>query len=161
VFNKKDYRDLHKEEAKNYRIRYKQLYPEKYIYSWIKQRCENPKDKRYKDYGGRGIKCLITTTEIRQLMERDGYWHLTKPSIDRKDNDGNYTFENCRFIEMKENGRRASIKPILQFSLDGQFIKEWESITEAAKTLKIQISNISHTASGRLRMTGGFIWRYK
>jgi hypothetical protein len=157
----KEYRNNHKKEAEIYRKTYKQLYPEKFILAWILQRCNNLKDRRYKDYGGRGIKCLITAEEIRQLMIRDNYWKLNKPSIDRIDNDSNYCLENCRFIEMSENSKRTSIKQILQYDLEENFIKEWKSLTEASNILNLQISNISHVLSGRLKQTGGYIWRYK
>jgi len=157
----KEYRNNHKKEAKIYRNNYKQLYPEKFILAWILQRCNNLKDRRYKDYGGRGIQCLITEDEIKQLMIRDNYWALKKPSIDRIDNDGDYCIENCRFIEMGENSKRASVKQILQYDLQGNFIKEWSSLTEASNILNLQISNISHVLSGRLKQTGGYIWRYK
>jgi len=68
----------------------------------------NKKRKDYKYYGGKGVKCLITEGEIKQLMERDGFWNMEKPSIDREDSNGNYEFSNCRFIEMTENIRRMS-----------------------------------------------------
>lgn len=58
------------------------------------------------NYGARGIKCLITAEEIKKLWFRDKAWLLNKPSIDRIDSNGNYTMENCRFIELDENRRR-------------------------------------------------------
>ncbi len=41
------------------------------------------------------------------LYYRDGADKMKKPSIDRIDNNGDYTYENCRFIEMAENSRKA------------------------------------------------------
>ena len=74
----------------------------------IIQRCKNPRCSNYHRYGGRGIKCLITVEEIKQLWFRDKAYLLTRPSIDRINNDGNYTLKNCRFIESGENSSRAS-----------------------------------------------------
>ena len=72
----------------------------------IQRRCEYPNDASYKYYGGRGIQCLITEDEIKYLWFRDRAWELSKPSIDRIDNDGNYCLENCQFIEVGDNVRK-------------------------------------------------------
>ena len=58
------------------------------------------------------------------------------------------------------NGKKSSI-PILQFSKDGTFIKEWPSAKEAERQLGIARSSICLCLKGRLKSAGGFIWRYK
>ena len=47
---------------------------------------------------------------------------------------------------------------VSQLSLDGELIKEWDSITEAMKELKI--NNISACCRGLRKKAGGFIWKY-
>jgi group I intron endonuclease len=51
--------------------------------------------------------------------------------------------------------------PILQYDLEGNFIKEWSYIKEAAKFYKINSANIVANCKGRYKTVGGFIWRYK
>jgi len=51
--------------------------------------------------------------------------------------------------------------PILQFSLDGVFLREWESSIGAGKTLKIHRNCISACLRGKQKTAGGFIWKYK
>lgn len=148
---------LIKNKVKELRIKY----PERYILYDIKTRCNNKNCKAYKNYGGRGIKCLITEKEIKQLMIRDNYWSLKRPSIDRINNNGNYTYDNCRFIEMSENSAKDSCKPVLQFSLDGKFIREFKGIREAGRCLKINSSSISGCCKKRYKSAGGYIWKYK
>lgn len=72
----------------------------------IKTRCLNPKHPQFKNYGGRGIKCLITWEELRFLWVRDEADKMIKPTVDRIDNNGHYEVSNCRFIEHSENIKR-------------------------------------------------------
>jgi hypothetical protein len=50
-------------------------------------------------------------------------------------------------------------KPVIQYSLSGEFIKEWEGIVLAAKELKI--SGISHCCRKVNKTAGGYVWKYK
>jgi hypothetical protein len=52
-------------------------------------------------------------------------------------------------------------KPILQYSVLGELIKEWNSQTEIESLLKIKQSNISACCKGIQNTAGGFIWKYK
>ena len=46
-----------------------------------------------------------------------------------------------------------------QFDLNGNFIYNWDSITQAEKELKIH--NISAACKGKVGTAGGYIWKYK
>jgi hypothetical protein len=72
----------------------------------INHRCSNPNDKKYKFYGGRGIKVFLTKEDLLNLWERDKACLLREPSIDRIDSNKDYEIDNCRFIEMNENRTR-------------------------------------------------------
>lgn len=72
--------------------------------SWhgMKGRCNNPKNKDYKNYGARGIQVCARWASFTAFLEDMG----EKPEghlLDRKDNDGNYTFENCRWATPEES----------------------------------------------------------
>lgn len=62
-------------------------------------------------------------------------------------------------IEKIINPQKENKKSILQYSMDGIFIKEWESIKIAKLTLKI--NNISNVLNGKRLTAGNFIWRFK
>jgi len=133
----------------------------KYLLIGIINRCENKNSKIYQYYGGRGIKCLITEEELKKLWFRDKAYDMERPSIDRINNDGDYMFDNCRFIELSENIGKNKRKPVVQLDLNGNFIKEWESILRASKKLNINDSNIVMVLKNKRNKAGGFKWKYK
>ena len=51
--------------------------------------------------------------------------------------------------------------PILQYSLDGKFIKEWESATEASRNIGCSTSSIFAACKNIQGYSNGFIWMYK
>lgn len=161
IAKSKTYRDNNKEDIKSRAVNSNKLKPWKRILSGIISRCTNKNNKRYDRYGGRGIICLITEEELKELWIRDKAHLLKQPSIDREDNDGNYEFNNCRFIEHAVNSAKDKTKPILQFDLDGNFIKEWNSQTDIQLKLNIYHSSISNVCRNRRKTAGGFVWRYK
>ena len=50
---------------------------------------------------------------------------------------------------------------IIQLSKIGEHLKEWESLSEACKYLKINIGNTGDCANGKRKTSGGFKWKYK
>lgn len=60
-----------------------------------------------------------------------------------------------------ENTLLAHRKIILQFSLDGEFIREFNSIKEASEEISISKSAIVHCLKGKTKKAGGYKWKYK
>ena len=50
-------------------------------------------------------------------------------------------------------------KSIIQYDLDGNFIKEWSSIKQAR--IDTKSTNIAANLSGKVKQTNGYIWKYK
>ena len=51
--------------------------------------------------------------------------------------------------------------PIIQYSLEGALLKEWNGATEAAKQLGIHASNITACCKGKTKSSNNYIWKYK
>ena len=56
--------------------------------------------------------------------------------------------------------RKKQSIPIIQFTKDGSFIKEWPSAREAERQLGIAHQHICQCCKGRCKSAGGFVWRY-
>jgi hypothetical protein len=67
-------------------------------------------------------------------------------------------------IKYGTRGKRAGEKtkrPIIQYDLDGNFIKEWNGTIDASKGLNIYVSNIWKCLNNKIRQTNNFIFKYK
>lgn len=51
-------------------------------------------------------------------------------------------------------------KIIYQYDLSGEFIRQWNSISDVTRELKIFQSSIIACAKGKLKTSGGFFWSY-
>ena len=56
---------------------------------------------------------------------------------------------------------KKNLVSVIQYDLNGNQIKEWESMQKAANSLNLSISGISLCCSGKYKNCGGFIWKYK
>lgn len=134
-----------------YRQKYRKLNPWFSHYNCARSRCVYP----YGKYFGK-VKFLMTLEDFKKLWFRDNAWLLENPSIDRINNKGDYTLNNCRFIEFNENRKRY--KKILQIDLMGKIVKEWNSIANAVRGT--HFTGIYYALAKKYNTSGGYIWKY-
>lgn len=98
------------------------------VWRQMLDRCRNEGNPSYHNYGGRGIKVCQRWHEFEHFLADMGH----RPSgyqIDRKDNDGDYEPDNCRWATAKQqqNNKRDS----LNLEHDGKTltIEEWAAVT--------------------------------
>lgn len=96
--------------------------PEYKIWCSMKDRCGNPKNKHFNRYGGRGVRvCDEWINDFERFYADLGSRPSPKHSLDRRDNDGNYEPNNCRWATGSEQAknRPPSKKPSRMIRFNG------------------------------------------
>ena len=130
--------------------------------SWqdMKKRCQNPNNKRYKDWGGRGIEVCERWQDFVNFLEDMG----ERPeglTLDRIDNDGNYEPGNCRWATRKEQNQNQRDYKNQYFFIA---IRQEEVIVsnnqhEFARQHGLNQSHIANCLNGRYKSHKG--WTFK
>lgn len=84
--------------------------PEYAIWQSMKSRCHNPKHERYADYGGRGIiVCERWRNSFEAFIEDMGRRPSQVLTLDRKNTNGPYCKDNCRWVTqtVQQRNRRS------------------------------------------------------
>ena len=100
------------QELRKSRIKHGMFNTRLYVaWSHMRQRCNNPSNKEYRNYGARGISICEEWDEFINFYNwamANGYEKTL--TIDRIDNDGNYEPNNCRWVTMavQESNKRTN-----------------------------------------------------
>ena len=117
--------------------------------------CKNCVEKRVL------IHRIVAETFLENINNKSCINHINGIKSDNR-------IDNLEWCTQSENMLHAyktklikpSYKKVIQYDLYENFVKEWESIVDVEKILKINSSNISKCCKGKLKTTGGYIWRY-
>lgn len=100
------------------------------IWDSMKQRCLNPNNPQYNNYGGRGITIYAEWHDFPNFMKwalQNGY--CENLSIDRIDVNGNYHPGNCRWASQRTQNNNRRNNHLLTYNGRTHTIAEWGKIT--------------------------------
>lgn len=90
------------------------------------QRCYNVNNDAYINYGFRGITvCDRWLTSFENFLLDMGRKPTPKHSIERKDNNGNYEKDNCKWATVAEQKLNTTRSHLIEYKGQTKTIKEW------------------------------------
>lgn len=98
------------------------------VWKTIKDRCLNKNNKKYMDYGGRGITICNEWAENFDNFFKDMGFPEEGKSIDRIDNSKGYYKENCRWATRTEQTRNTRRNRLISFNGKTMCLQEWANI---------------------------------
>lgn len=129
--------------------------------------------KSYKNLYGYLIVNLINKKkrkqfQVHRLVAENFIFNINNlPCVNHIDgNKQNNNINNLEWVSYSENQQHSykiglrKTKKIIQYDLDGNFIKTWDSIKEASVNLNINACGILNCCKKRSKKSGGYIWRY-
>jgi len=118
--------------------------PEFGVWLRMRTRCFSPHDKKYADYGGRGI-----TVEEPWASDFAAFYADMGPrptpahEIDRIDNDGNYEPGNCRWVTRAENVNNRRNSAYVEWRGETRTIAQWaRSLGIPDRTLWMRLNKL-------------------
>lgn len=111
------------------------------VWKGMIRRCYNKSHKSYMSYGGRGI--LVCDRWLKFINFYDDMVNLYQDGLqlDRTDNNGWYSIENCRFVTRKQNMRNTRISKLSESDRDF-IINCGMGISYLAKRFNVNYSTI-------------------
>jgi hypothetical protein len=99
-----------------------------HIWTGMKRRCNNPNDLAYRNYGGRGIIVCERWLKFENFFKDIGEIPEGK-ELDRINNNGNYTPDNCKLSTRKEQTRNRRTNHLLKYDGKELCFAEWEEVS--------------------------------
>lgn len=121
------------------------------IWCGLIQRCENPNNPRFADYGGRGIKiCERWRRSFMDFLRDMGQRPSTNHSLDRIDNNGGYELTNCRWATRQQQQRNRKTNRLLTLNGATKTVAEWAEFLGLSEHLIRSRLQIGWTATRTL-----------
>lgn len=99
------------------------------VWCQMLDRCRNPNNKNWKYYGGRGIRVCETWAHFEGFFSDMSEGYADGLTIERKDNNGNYCPENCRWATRAEQVNNCRSNVHITFNGETRTASQWSIIT--------------------------------
>lgn len=131
----------------------------------MKRACKLLQNYRFLDKKYDRGECSLTVEDIYSLWEQGCHWcgetDWHSLGVDRIENTKPHTIDNVVCACRNCNVKRGRTKKVIQYTLDGEFVKEWKSITEISNVLGLNKTCISLCCKGVQQTSGGYKWKFK
>jgi hypothetical protein len=108
----------------------------------MKERCYNQRHTGYPLYGGRGIKVCERWLDFQKFVEDNEASALPGLTLDRIDNDGPYSPENCRWASRKDQARNRRNNQWIEHAGERLLAADWAArLGLADSTIEARIKN--------------------
>lgn len=98
------------------------------IWRAMRARCERPEHERYADYGGRGITVCERWQDFAAFLSDMGQRPPGR-SLDRKDVNGDYEPNNCRWATYTQQTRNKRSNRMIEHDGQTHCVAEWAEMT--------------------------------
>lgn len=108
--------------------------------------------------------CEETVKFLKEKTERYGQYEKNGKLCNSKLLKQMGLIEKETQVKPTKRVNKITSKPVLQYSLDGEFIKEWDSACEAAAAVSGvygAVGNIYQCCLGHYKTAYGYVWKYK
>lgn len=95
------------------------------IWSLMRDRCRNPKNRGWRNYGGRGISICQRWEKFENFRDDMGPRPSPIHTLDRINNECNYEPGNCRWATRKQQNRNRSVTRWLTLNGETKPLGEW------------------------------------
>lgn len=116
--------------------------PEYKAWSNAKARCTNPKNPKYRHYGGRGITMCAEWLNSFAAFYRDMGPKPPNTTLERIDNDKGYSLENCDWVSRKEQNNNRRFNRRYEFNNEIWTLAQLADLSGVSRTtIKRRIEN--------------------
>jgi hypothetical protein len=99
--------------------------PEYYTWKNMRNRCQNPEARDWKDYGGRGVKVCERWEKFENFLEDMGIKPSRNLTIERIDNSEGYSKANCIWATRRIQNRNKRNNVVLVHNGKCQTLMDW------------------------------------
>lgn len=130
-----------------------------------KQKISESKHKPVLQYTMNG-KYLCRYNSVKEASEKNNICHsnISQVCVGNREYSGGFIWkyeEDCNVGEDLNYSVKSRLKPVAQYTKNGEFITKYDSVIEATKACGFSSdSKISECCKGKRKSTGGYQWRY-